>query len=300
MSSTGLDSSSVADFLKREIPSTLSWTGRFRLCLGVAVCLIVFWIVSGATGLPPVLYMGGCLLTQENPALAIAVVAMTMIICTLLTKFIVGDLLTGRDIQFDGGLIAVTAGMVSLIGRMGSVQYVLFKIPAPKAYIVMSVELVILYGLAISCWLILRRMSRQPASDTRPLGTKVLTTLTHAIFTMTCAVFLIAQSAATAQAVAAVCISTLVASMAAHLIVPASSSFWYWISPLCVGLLGYMMAYFDPTGTAIGYPDGTLGALARATPLAYVSAGTAGAIFGYWIACGWNQPDPAGGTSTAA
>jgi hypothetical protein len=163
----------------------------------------------------------------------------------------------------------------------------------------MAIELVILFALAIGCWLILRAISQNPASDDRPIGTKILTTLAHAIVTMTCTILLVAQSSATAQAVAAVGISAIVASMAAHLIVPAGSSFWYWISPLAVGLLGYGMSYFDPTGTAIGFPDGALGALARPTPLAYVSAATAGAIFGYWIACGWNQPEPAGSTPPA-
>ncbi|MGP8255318.1 MAG: hypothetical protein ACLQMU_06510 [Methanoregula sp.] len=65
-------------------------------------------------------------------------------------------------------------------------------------------------------------------------------------------------------------------------------SFWYWISPLIVGVGGYAWAYFNPDGLAIGFPNGTLGALARPTPLAYAAAGPAGAIFGFWVAYRWH------------
>jgi hypothetical protein len=56
---------------------------------------------------------------------------------------------------------------------------------------------------------------------------------------------------------------------------------------LALGLFGYLAAWlFPPTGIEVGRPGlagGFLAALARPLPLDYASAGTGGALLGYWM-----------------
>ena len=57
---------------------------------------------------------------------------------------------------------------------------------------------------------------------------------------------------------------------------------WYWVGPLAVGAIGYLMNYFtgNPDGVQTGYLTGAFASLARPIPLDYASAGMAGAIVG--------------------
>jgi hypothetical protein len=112
---------------------------------------------------------------------------------------------------------------------------------------------------------------------------------------MTACMMFLSKSDATSQALAAVGISALLASLAAHIAFPIGCSAWYWPGPLIVGLIGYGITYFNPDGLATGYPTGTFGPLALPTPLAYAAAGPAGAIFGYWVAHRWHHESQAAG-----
>jgi hypothetical protein len=61
-----------------------------------------------------------------------------------------------------------------------------------------------------------------------------------------------------------------------------------------MGVIGYLLAYFTVDGLAIGDLHGWAGPLARATPLIYISMGTAGALVGYWCSRRWAQPEEDG------
>jgi hypothetical protein len=112
---------------------------------------------------------------------------------------------------------------------------------------------------------------------------------------MTACMLFLSKTDSTSQALAAVGISALVGSLAAHIAFPIASSVWYLSGPLIVGLVGYGVAYLIPDGIATGFPSGTFGALALPTPLAYAAAGPAGAIFGYWVAHRWHHESKAAG-----
>jgi hypothetical protein len=286
-------SSSAPHFLNRELPNTMNWTGRFRLCAGIAACWVMFWYGSAAIGLPNVVGMAGSLLGEPSPVATLGMTAATLIVGTVIGKFLVGDLLIGDDLQFEGGLMAACLGMFALAFRIGPVRYALFQQNDPNVFLILAAELFMLYALVIVCWLILRWTAAPGAihrGEGETLGMKLAATATHAVVMMACMVFL-CQSDATAQALAAVGISAWLASMAAHIAFPVRSSFWYWLSPVIVGAVGYIIAYKSPEGLAIGFPGGWLGALARPTPLAFAAAGPPGAILGYWIASRWNHPE---------
>ena len=88
-----------------------------------------------------------------------------------------------------------------------------------------------------------------------------MATGTHAAVMAACMMFL-AQSDAKKQAIAAVGISALLGSLAAGVTFPVKSSVWYFLGPAVVGAVGYLLAYANPAGLAIGFPAGPMGALA--------------------------------------
>jgi hypothetical protein len=293
--------SSATQFLNREIPNTLNWAGRARLTAGVVICWLLFTYGSRWIGLPTVTGMAGCLIGQPSAAAAFAMTGATLLVCTIVSKFVVGDLLIGIDLQFEGGLIAVALGAFALAFRLGPSRYAMFQFPNKNVFLLLIAELLALYAMTTLCWLILRVTARKEAvhSDkASSIATKLGATLTHAVVMLACLVFL-AQSDATPQSLAAVGISAWLASMAAHIAFPVRSSFWYWLGPLLAGVVGYAIAYTNPDGLPIGFPSGALGALARPTPLDFATAGPAGAIFGFWIAYRWNNAEEIPQSATA-
>jgi len=288
--------SPAAQFLNREIPSTLSWLARVRLTAGAVVSWLIFLWVGKALRLPDAIGLSGTLFGQPSPAVALGAMVVTLIVCTVLNKFIVGDLEIGADHSFEGGLMAANIGMFCAAFRMGPVRYALFQFADQKVFPILAAELFILYAAVVICWLILKYTSASGRAATKESGDsifkKLAATSVHAVVMIGCMVFL-AQSEASAQGLAAVGISAWLAAMAAHFAFPVRGSFWYWISPMIVGALGYGLACSDPVGVAIGFPSGTLGELARPTPLAYAAAGPVGAIWGYWIAYRWNHVEAA-------
>lgn len=128
---------------------------------------------------------------------------------------------------------------------------------------------------------------------------KPMATLAAVIITAAC-VMILAESGAKNQTLASVGFSAFIGTVSAYMMFPARPSFWYWIAPLIVGAAGYVIAYANPAGLAIGFPQGTFGALARPLPLDYASAGTAGAILGYWMARRWQRPEDAESDNPAA
>ena len=87
------------------------------------------------------------------------------------------------------------------------------------------------------------------------------------------------------QCVASVFLGGLVASgLVESSFRSPSGGRWYWIAPLAVGVIGYLLAAVQNPGWAqsVRILDGTLAPLARPLPLDYASAGMFGTLLGYW------------------
>jgi hypothetical protein len=98
--------STTPSFFDRELPETLDRPGYFRLAAAVIIGWLIFWWGSVFIGLPPVPYLSGSLITLASPAAALGAAAAGLFICTVIGKFVVGDLKLGQDVQFEGGLVA--------------------------------------------------------------------------------------------------------------------------------------------------------------------------------------------------
>jgi len=291
------DAMAMKEFFSREIPNTLDWAGRFRLGCGVVICYALFWQTSRWAAIPPLRGMNVSLLSMPSAAMGIGIVAAAVILGTLAGRLIVGDLLIATDVQIEGGLVAALLGMSALCVRGGPLRFVLFQSDDhPSVFLMLAGELVLLFVITgIAWWLLIKFESlfahsdenQTPHAEPDAISTGLMATGTHALVMAACMVFL-AASDDTQQTLAAALISALLASMAAHVAFPVRSPIWFWISPMFVGVVGYWIAYFNPTGLPIGFPQGPLGGLARAAPLDYAGIGAAGAIMGFWIAHRWH------------
>jgi hypothetical protein len=117
---------------------------------------------------------------------------------------------------------------------------------------------------------------------------KLIATATHLCATATL-LLLLCRSDNRVQCMAAVFVASLLASMIAVMTATTRPSVWYWISPMFVGLLGYLVGSFSPDSLAIGQAGGYFAPLARPLPIHYASTGVAGAMLGYWFARSWHR-----------
>jgi hypothetical protein len=116
-----------------------------------------------------------------------------------------------------------------------------------------------------------------------PLSTRIGALATHFLAT-TLILSLLCQSDAKNQAFASVGFASLCGTLLAYPSFPCRPSFWFWISPLAVGVLGYALAAAGQDGSlATASPQGFFAGLSRPLPLDYASVGPAGAIIGYWM-----------------
>jgi hypothetical protein len=160
----------------------------------------------------------------------------------------------------------------------------------------LALELALLFIVLAGGLLIVRRMAKMGLArveddfrpDDSPLDQKLIATATHAC-AMATLVLILCRTDHKAQCVASVGVSALLASLIAGMVAPVRPAFWYWISPLFVGLLGYIWASLAPQDLPIGRPGGYFQALARPVPLDYASVGVAGAMLGYWVSRAWQR-----------
>ncbi|MGD0141417.1 MAG: hypothetical protein ABSD28_21365 [Tepidisphaeraceae bacterium] len=258
---------------------------RIALAVAVGVSCLIFAAASRYFELPILPGYDGSILCQPSPVSAFAVVAVALAVATL-----VGTVLAGA-VRFEAGLFAAAFGLMAFSLRCGTMQSVLLEAGGNEAVFVrLAVELLILGIFLGGMWALLLRLAR--AAHGRPstpqlnrsgllnnLTATVAQTISTGIF-----MFLLCQSEAKYQALAAIGIASWLGSMIAYKYAPTRPSIWYWTGPLLVGLIGYMLAAMgQDTNLNIGSPAGTFAAFARPLPVDYASLGTAGAILGYWM-----------------
>jgi hypothetical protein len=188
-----------------------------------------------------------------------------------------------------------------LSNRGGSITAILHDTGGARGtFLLMAIELVLLYVFLGACWLVLYRLrqsGRMPHDAARDgladvelgAGAGWSAAITH-VAIMGIVVLLLAQSDPKKQVVLAVGLGSFAGAFFPYWQHGARPSVWYWAAPLAVGLFGYLFAWISPpAGIEFGRPGfgagggGFLVALARPLPLDYAGVGTAGALLGYWM-----------------
>lgn len=269
------------------------WRAKWLLLISVA-CYVLFWWVGARTGIAEGFGFDGSLLLGQG-ALANVVIAAAL----TLGAVVLGTLLAGA-VRPDAGLFAAAAGLLALGNRGQSIVAVLHdENGARGSYLMLALELLILFGVLAAGWgllFVLQRIGHlQPDvardgladADDQPAGAGWSALLTH-VTIMAAVVILLGQTEDHKQVLAAVAIGSFAGAFFPYWQRGAYPSAWYLAGPLVVGTAGYVLALFlVPAGDlAIGRPGhsgGFLAALARPLPLDYASMGTIGGLIGYWM-----------------
>ena len=287
---------------------------RLLLLSGIALATAVIVAASNVFHVPAHREFGGSILHEPSPTVSFLVVGVALVICVLLCTLVAGS------VRFDAGLFCAAAGGIALSIRCGTVGDVLrhhaSRPGGATVFIAFAAELVLLYGVLGLAWSVLWLLHRQDylkadqfrdgVEDTRDWVALKAAALVMQAGGMALLMMLMAQTDSKTQVLWAVGVSAYLATTFAHYLYPVSPSAWLWAGPLVVGLAGYVLAYFnidagDPLWRT-GQLRFTLAPLARALPIDYATAGTAGAILGYWMSRRWyrqrlaesgeNSPNP--------
>jgi len=199
-------------------------------------------------------------------------------------------------VHFEGGLFCAAVGMTALSARGGPVHYTLMDAPGSGVFLKLLVELVLLFVFVGCGWFalhILRESSllrAEPHGDDDDLDAmpgQGLLALGAQIILMIILVLLFAQTDKKPQVIWGVALAAFLAALGAHSLFPARPSAWFWITPLIVGVIGYLFAWSGGNHLPGGVVGGLMPALARPLPLDYASAGVAGSLYGYWTSRRW-------------
>jgi len=270
---------------------------RVLLLTAVLASIAVFHFASRLFHLPTYPHFGGVLIGDPTPLTGLVIVAVALVVAVLLATLIAGTL------RFDAGLFAATLGMATLSTRAGRVSDILrHSAPAssPVIFIHFSLELVLLYALVSLAWSILWGLHtsgylkadefRDGVEDTYEPFIFKLSAFAMQAGVMALLMFLLAQTDAKPQTLAAVGISSFIGARVAYYMYPISPSPWLWTGPLAVGAAGYVFAYFNISPSDPLWQTGQLThALARPLPIDYATLGPAGAILAYWLSRRWHR-----------
>lgn len=261
---------------------------RLLLCIATGVSFIMAWAVSSVLQLPP--ERGYAMTLFSHPA-ALPVILGTMLAATLIATLIAGT------IRFDAGLAGAAAAVAAFSMRGGPARTLLMSSASgSRAYTMMAIETLVLYAMLGLCWALLWQLHRRGwlrRDATRdgmpePVDPPSNRLLSFAITVVVTAilVYLLARTDDKKQVMGAVFCAAFLGTAAAHYQQPVSPSVFYWLAPGAVAIIGYLWASSAPGPWMIGeIPQ----PLARALPMDYVSAGTLGAVVGYWMSRRWHR-----------
>jgi hypothetical protein len=267
------------------------YINRTLLLCGFVGSLLVFWFGCEWFDIPVERGFDVSLLHQPSAVIVMVVIAALLGVATMLSTLIAGR------VRADAGLFCAALGMMVVSLRGGRIFYTLAG-ARPSVFTSLAVEIVLLFAAMLAAWLLVRKaadvgLTRGDDPDFQrdeelSFDQKFLATATHAC-AMIVLMSILCRTDQKVQALASVGVSSLLASMVATMVAPTTPGVWYWMSPLAVGLLGYVWASFSPQGLGLGQPAGYFAMLARPLPLDYASTGVAGAMLGYWFARSWHR-----------
>ncbi len=267
-----------------EQPQHLVLLGRILLTSGIVASLTLFYWLSSLFSIPAQEGFAASLVQQPSTIVAFLVAAIGA--CVVM----VGTGLTYRGLHPDAPVLMTAAGLGVLTVRGGTLQDTLFAAQSPGIFYGLGFEVVVLFAILLGAWMLLNRI--RPANALLPapsepikLDEKLLGLFAHAS-AMAALMIVLCRTDSKDQALCAVGVSSCLAALVAYQVVKLPDSFWFWISPVAVALVGYLYTASHATGWQAGMVHGPIAALARPLPLDYVSMGPLGAIAGYWMAGG--------------
>jgi hypothetical protein len=237
---------------------------KMLLIVAAVVCYVAFWWIGAPLGIARERGFDGSLLHGSGAVMRVLVTAVLVIAAVK-----VGTVIAGR-IRPDAGLFAAGFGLLALANRGRPVYAVLNAADGARSvYLLLALELVILFALLAAGWWLLRALERRGhlhrdairdglADVEIPAGAGWSALLSQVLI-MAAVMVILGQSEDKKQVLAAVGLGAFAGAFFPYWQPGVRPAAWYWAGPLVVGLAGYLW------------------------PLDYASLGTAGAIAGYWM-----------------
>lgn len=295
-SANGTPSPADSQVVGTDLPHGHRRLAQLSVLAAALVCLLIFWWAGNLLRFPAERGFEASLLQQPGAGRVISVVAAMVLFvgCAVLGQFI-----GGRWWAY-AGPFAAAVGLSAWSARGGPSRYVYFHADGTGAgktvFLQLMLEQLLLFLPIAGVWyliatrtqrLIARAVGSPAEADAEgDPGGKLQAVATQTII-MALGVLLFCQSDVKRCALAGVFLAALAGTgIAEYWFKDARAVPWYWVGPLAVGAIGYLMNYFtgNPDGVQTGYLTGAFASLARPIPLDYASAGMAGAIVGAWIA----------------
>jgi hypothetical protein len=274
-----------------EKATGIHWSYRITQALftcAAIICFVIFWYAGQILGIPAERAHGGSLLGQPTAAGAIVgLIAAALLLggCTLFSHAFL------RRRWFMASLAAATAGFSAWSMRGGPSGDILRYAPSVAIFFRLALELILLGAVVGGVWLVL--WQSQPAEQPVSLSACIEAVLTHTGI-MAILVFLLVQTDAKKQCIVSVFLAALISASIVRANWPQpEAGKWYWIGPILVGVIGYLLAAFQAGDWSNGMREltGLWAPLARPLPLDYASAGMFGSLLGYWMSIPEENPD---------
>lgn len=302
------------------MPSINSYQrARILMTGATAIGFGLVWFVAARLDIPTFPRLGGSLLLS-NTILSLLIVAVVYALAV-----VVGTVFAGF-IRFNAGLVTGCLALAALSIRGGSARIAqvngLVSVGSPGLFLRLFIELALLTLVVGACWLVLRQLylakklrdregdpdllvsmtraeakqnvldavaARSAAGRPHAIGHELPFLATQALVTFVLILFLV-RTDATFQSLISILIASFAGSAIAYQTFPnLPPRGWYWLPPLVVGLVGYVLVYFNPDGIQTANLQSTFAAFGRSLPLDYAAAGPAGAILGHWFARRWQR-----------
>jgi hypothetical protein len=275
--------------------TSLVFTRNQRWLL-VAICVVAYFATSFFFGSVMPLFrtpgFGGSLLADASPIISLTITFVWVSIVFAVAAF------AGRSVRPDVGLFAVAVAFFAIRRTGGMTRDVYLAHPTGAVLQALAFELValgVMFGVLFFATrqLVLHGILFDDATldgvraKPEPLGQRFVATFAH--FIVFCVIVLtVLRGDERMQVTAILAIASLLASICAVRLVPATPSAFFWLGPIIAGIVGYCVTVWVGTNNlVIGEPGGYCAGLARGLPLDFASAGVGGAIYGYWIGRGW-------------
>jgi len=271
---------------------------RLLLLTGSVVCFIAFWFSASVFHITPYPGHDGSLLIASPGVLDFLIIAIVLGISVAIGTAIAGM------VRFNAGLLTACLGLAALSFRGGQTRPTILlgltQVGISQLFLRFFFELLVLSIFLGIAWYVLRSLytvgklrdretSIMNEGDAGHLYGELSSLGVQFMLTMLL-VMLIAQSESKQQVMGAIFIGAWGASAFAHTFFPTGPRSWYWLPPLLVGLVGYLLAFaFTPAGVSTADFRGSFAGLYRPMPLDYASMGPAGAIIGHWMSRRWQR-----------
>lgn len=264
----------------------IRWKVRLLMLLVVAIAFGLMW--TGSHAIIAADGRNGSLLLQPTSFKAIVLTAGGAVVAGL-----AGTLLLG-SVRPHAGVFAAAVALLPLAIRGGRMTFVVQAAEDKSVFGTLAVELAVLALVLVACgWLDnrLRPARLVPTDGDDDDGTDAGVSLHQtalALVVSTIAggalMYVLGQSDDKQQALAAVGISAYIGTWIACSIGPARAAVMSWLSPLVIGVIGYVLATSMPGDWRVGFVRQPL---TTATPLDYASVGVLAAVWSYWSNRRW-------------